>query len=256
MPNDEQLIWGIHAVLELLRGRPKQVRDITIQKGKAGPKLQEIIDLARHHQVRVRFEPRLKVPAEAGRVNHQGVMARVHPVATVALDELLAGLDSGPDAPVLLALDSIQDPHNLGAIIRSAVAAGVAGILLPKDRSAPLSGTVAKVAVGALGRVPICTVTNLVAALKDLQARGFWVFGAAGDTEETIYSADFSGRVCLVVGGEGKGLRPLVRQQCDHLVAIPMQGRVESLNASVATAVILFEIMRQRMAADSVVAVP
>ncbi len=243
--SDDELIWGIHAVLDFLRDRPRQVRELTVQKGKASPKLQEIIDLARSQQLRLRFEPRLKVPG-AGTVNHQGVIARVQQVATVPLDELLARLDAVSPPPLLLALDSIQDPHNLGAIIRTAAAAGVAGILLPKDRSAPLSGTVAKVAVGALGRVAVSIVTNLDAALRQVQEQGFWVYGAAGEAAASIYATDFSGRVCLVVGGEGKGLRPLVRERCDHLVAIPMAGGMESLNASVATAVILFEMVRQR----------
>jgi len=247
MAIDDELIWGIHAVLELLRSQPRQVRDITIQKGKASAKLQEIIDLARSHQLRLRFESRLTVPG--GQVNHQGVVARVQPVATVPLDDLLTRLDAASQPSILLALDSIQDPHNLGAIIRSAAAAGVAGILLPKDRSASLSGTVAKVAVGAVGRVPVSMVTNLDAALRQVQEHGFWVYGAAGEAAASIYQTDFSGKVCLVVGGEGKGLRPLVRERCDHLVAIPMQSAMESLNASVATAVILFEMVRQRTAA-------
>ena len=247
MPDDD-LIWGIHAVAGVLRDRPRQIRELTIQKGKASPKIQEIIDLARKHQLKIRFELRLRVPGGSGKVNHQGVMARMQRVATVSLDDLLAGLDDQLKPPIFLALDSIQDPHNLGAIIRSAAAVGVTAILLPKDRSAPLSGTVAKVAVGAMAHVAICTVTNLVNALKELQDHGFWVFGAAGEADQTLYEADFAGKVCLVVGGEGKGLRPLVRSQCDHLLSIPMQHGLDSLNASVATGVILFEMMRQRLA--------
>ena len=246
MKSDDDLIWGIHAVLGLLRDQPRRVRDLTIQKGKASPKLQEIIDLAREHQIRLRFEPRLRVPAGAGKINHQGVMARIQQVSTVSLEALLADLDASPEPPIVLALDSIQDPHNLGAIIRSAAAVGVKAILLPKDRSAPLSGTVAKVAVGAMAHVAICSVTNLVSSLKQLQEHGFWIFGAAGETDHTLYEADFVGKVCLVVGGEGKGIRPLVRSQCDHLVSIPMQHGLDSLNASVATGVILFEMARQR----------
>ncbi|MDH5297721.1 MAG: 23S rRNA (guanosine(2251)-2'-O)-methyltransferase RlmB [Desulfobulbaceae bacterium] len=245
----DQLIWGIHAVLEQLHSQPRQVRDITVQQGKGSVKLQEIIDLARQHNLRLRFEPRLKPPSELGPINHQGVIARVQSVPTVVLEDLLAGLADRQDPPVLLALDSIQDPHNLGAIIRSAVAAGVAGILLPKDRSAPLSGTVAKVAVGALAHLPICMITNLATALQQLKENGFWIYGTAGEAAHSIYQTDFAGKVCLVVGGEGKGMRPLVREQCDHLVAIPMHGPVESLNASVATAVVLFEMVRQREAA-------
>ncbi|MDH3360589.1 MAG: 23S rRNA (guanosine(2251)-2'-O)-methyltransferase RlmB [Desulfobulbaceae bacterium] len=247
MPIDDDLIWGIHAVIGVLRDQPRRIREITIQKGKSSPKLQEIIDLARTNQLRLRFETRLRVPADSGKVNHQGVMARMQRVATVSLDDLLVDLETHSEPPIILALDSIQDPHNLGAIIRSAAAVGVKGIILPKDRSAPLSGTVAKVAVGAMAHVSICMVTNLVTSLKQLQDNGFWVFGAAGEANHTLYEADFAGKICLVVGGEGKGMRPLVRSQCDHLVSIPMQHGLESLNASVATGVILFEMMRQRL---------
>ena len=247
MSTDDDLIWGIHAVLGLLRDQPRRIREITIQKGKSSPKLQEIIDLARTNQLRLRFETRLRVPSGSGKVNHQGVMARMQRVATVSLDDLLAGLEAHSEPPIILALDSIQDPHNLGAIIRSAAAVGVTAIILPKDRSAPLSGTVAKVAVGAMAHVSICMVTNLVNSLKQLQEHGFWVFGAAGEADQTLYEADFAGKVCLVVGGEGKGMRPLVRSQCDHLISIPMQHGLDSLNASVATGVILFEMMRQRL---------
>ena len=246
MSTDDDLIWGIHAVLGVLLDQPRRIRDITIQQGKSSPKLQEIIDLARTHQLRLRFETRLRFPDGTGKVNHQGVMARMQRVATVTLDDLLADLESHSEPPIILALDSIQDPHNLGAIIRSAAAVGVTAIILPKDRSAPLSGTVAKVAVGAMAHVTICMVTNLVTSLKQLQDNGFWIFGAAGEANHTLYEADFGGKVCLVVGGEGKGMRPLVRSQCDHLVSIPMQHGLESLNASVATGVILFEMMRQR----------
>ncbi len=245
MPDDDDLIWGIHAVLGQLRDQPRRIRDLTIQEGKASPKLQEIIDLARKHQLRLRFETRLRVPG-GGKVNHQGVMARMQQVTTVSLEALLDDLAECSEPPILLALDSIQDPHNLGAIIRSAAAVGVTAIILPKDRSAPLSGTVAKVAVGAMAHVTICTVTNLVSSLKQLQEHGFWIYGAAGEANGTLYEADFAGKVCLVVGGEGKGIRPLVRSQCDHLISIPMQHGLDSLNASVATGVILFEMMRQR----------
>ena len=246
MPTDDDLIWGIHAVLGALRDQPRRIRDITLLKGKTSAKLQEIIDLARTHQLRLRFESRIRIPDGAGKVNHQGVVARMQRVDTLSLDTLLAGIEDHAEPPLFLALDSIQDPHNLGAIIRSAAAVGVNAILLPKDRSAPLSGTVAKVAVGAMAHVSICMVTNLVEALKQLQEHGFWIFGAAGDADHTLYEADFAGKVCLVVGGEGKGMRPLVRSRCDHLISIPMRQGVESLNASVATGVILFEMMRQR----------
>ena len=236
------LIWGIHPVYELLRVDPQQILEIRVLTRSA--KLKKIIDLAREQQVPCRLER--EFPELSARIIHQGILARIKPLPTMSLPELLkiAGPQTGQ--PLLLALDSIQDPHNFGAIIRSAAAAGVKGIIYPKDRSAPLSGTVAKVSVGAVSRMNLCPVTNLVSALQKLQKEGFWVFGAAGEAEQSIYQADFKGPVCLVIGGEEKGIRALVRRQCDFLISIPMHGGMESLNASIAAAIIMFEIIRQK----------
>lgn len=240
------LIWGIHPVLELLQTKPQQVQEITIQKSKGGPKIQEIITLAKSHNRKIRFSPFLKVPGIAD-ANHQGVIARIAAVLTLTLDDLLAKNKQPGASPLFLTLDSIQDPHNLGAIIRSASAAGANGIILPKDRSAPLGGTAAKAAAGAISHMDICQVTNLVDTLKRLKEEGFWIYGTAAEAEKTIYQTEFDGPICLVTGSEEKGLRPLVRKHCDFLVSIPMRSTLDSLNASVATAVILYEILRQRL---------
>lgn len=246
------LIWGVHPVLELLRSRPGQVREIIIQKSKSGGKIEEIIQLARASQRKIRFEQHITLPAAGGPPpRHQGVIARIASHTLHSLDALLSLLADQAAPPLLLALDSIQDPHNLGAIVRSASAAGVSGIILPKDRSAPLAGTAAKVAAGALAHMHICQVTNLAAAMKRLKKEGFWIYGAAGEANRTIYQTDFSGPICLVIGGEEKGIRPLIREQCDFLVAVPMHSPLDSLNASVAAAVILFEIVRQQQSADT-----
>lgn len=236
----EILIWGLHPVLEILRTSPEQILEISAQKSCAQKKLLEITSLAEKNLVKISIIDRITIPGEDN-PNHQGIIARMKGHRSVALDELL---DSQP--ALLLALDSISDPHNLGAIIRSAAAAGVAGILIPKNRAAQITGTVAKVAAGALAHIKICQITNLSDSLHKLKNAGYWIFGAAGEGQQTIYETDFSGPTCLVIGSEGAGIRPLVKKQCDFLVNIPMRSKINSLNASVATGIILFEIARQK----------
>lgn len=244
VPGQEQIspnwIWGIHPVLELLRVNPSHIREIIIQAGKSGDKLNQIREIAAQNSISVHSRKTLINEAQS----HQGVEAKTKPVSFLSLDELLQKTKSAQ--PLFLALDSIQDPHNLGAIIRSASAAGVHGILIPKDRSAPITGTVAKTAAGAIAMVNFCQVTNLSEALLQLKKNNFWIFGADGNAAKTIHSSDFQGPICLVIGGEGKGIRPLVKKNCDFLVSIPMHSTLDSLNASVATGVILFEVARQR----------
>lgn len=175
----------------------------------------------------------------------QGVSARiVFPFVT--FDELLNSLKGTSSPPLILALDSIQDPHNLGAIIRSAVAAGANGLILPKDRSASITATVIKVSAGAVFHLPVCKVTNLVNCFSVLKEAGIWIFGATRDGATPVYDVDLTVPACLVIGSEGKGLRPFVAENCDLHISIPMQGSLDSLNASVAAGIILFETVRQR----------
>lgn len=246
---DHDIIWGINPVHEFLTSRPDQVKEIAVLKSKTNPRLQEIIDLARTHGVRVQFKTELFLPKGSGNTNHQGVTARTLPTPVLTLEELLAVLADEKAPPLLIALDSIQDPHNLGAIIRSAGAAGVAGIILPRDRTAPLAGVAAKVSAGALAHVRICLVTNLVAGLKKLQENGIWIYGTDAKANSSVYETDLTGPACLVIGGEGKGLRPLVKEHCDFTISIPMHSSLDSLNASVAAAIVLFETVRQRQKA-------
>lgn len=243
-PDTDDILWGIHPILELLRLQPKKVREVVIQQGKGGAKLQEIIALAQEQGVKIRFLPGQRFPSSPDKT-HQGVLAKTAPVSTCSLHELLKKAKE-EEQPLIVALDSIQDPHNLGAIIRTAAAAGATGIILPKDRSAPLNATAAKAAAGAMAHLKLCLVTNLVTSLQAIKEKGFWVYGAAGEAKNTVYGTTFAGSVCLVIGGEDKGMRPLVREQCDELVSIPMAGSLNSLNASVAAGVILFEVVRQR----------
>ncbi len=237
-------MWGIHPILELLRSQPRTIQSISILQGKGSTKLQAIIDLARSHDVKVKFVSKIRQPEDM-HMNHQGVIAQVMPHATLTDEEFMEML-AEKDTPLILALDSIQDPHNLGAIIRTAVAAGADGLILPKDRSAPLSGTVLKISAGALPHLPVCLTTNLVRMLQKLKEKNIWICSTLKGSGQTIYSTDLTLPLCLVIGSEEKGIRPLVRKQSDLEVSIPMTGIMDSLNASVAAAVVLFEIQRQR----------
>jgi len=241
----DDLIWGINAVREALETR--SLGELAVQKGKGGPRIQGIISRARGQGVRVRFveSARLGVPSGA---RHQGVVGRRSAVAFLSLDRLLDHLSRQPDeVSRLLILDCIQDPGNFGSILRSALAAGFRYIIVPRQRSAPVSGTVARTSAGAVAHLRFCRVGNLVEAMKSLKECGFWVYGAvsSGDAA-SIYETDFSGKIALVVGSEGKGIRPLVQQHCDHLITIPMQSDFDSLNVSVAAAIIMFEMVRDR----------
>lgn len=241
------ITWGIHPVTEILHQSPKTVAEIFILKGKKQTKIQDIIDLAKANGIRVKFEEDFFIVSENDtKCNHQGVIAKTMAVATVDEKTFLASLEESETPPLLLALDSIQDPHNLGAILRSAAAAGVTGVIIPKDRSAPLSGTVQKIAAGALAHLQIILVTNLSAFLQMLTHYNVWNYGTVKDNATSIYQTDLTGPVCIVIGNEEKGLRPLVAKQCDFKITIPMQGDLDSLNASVAAGITLFEVVRQR----------
>jgi len=183
---------------------------------------------------------------EKAQGNHQGVAARAKPVQAKGENELLSQLDALDGAPLLLVLDTITDPHNLGACLRTADAAGVHAVIAPKDKAVGITATVSKVACGAAESVPFYQVTNLARTLKELQDRGIWLFGTAGEASESVYKTDLKGPIAIVMGAEGKGLRRLTREACDHLIHIPMAGDVSSLNVSVATGVCLFEAVRQR----------
>ncbi len=246
-PHDDELLWGLNAVWEALEAGSRGISEIFIQQGKAGPRLQQIIDRARESAIPVRFvdASRMRVPRTC---KHQGVVARQAEVQLLSWANLLDELEEQGAVAKILALDSIQDPRNLGSILRSALAAGFTKIILTKERSAPVTGTVARTSAGAIAHLQIYTVTNLAESLKQLKDKGFWVFGAVAEKEATsCYDSDFSGQVCLVIGSEGKGIRPLVRKQCDILVTIPMQATFNSLNASVAAAILMFEITRRSL---------
>lgn len=245
--SDETWIWGRHPVLQAIEAGT--VQHVILADGLAPTAvLRDIERAASAHSIPLRHVPLANIGKRAPGQNTQGVMALIRAVPAVDLHELLEqGLTS--ENPIfLLVLDEIQDPHNLGALIRSAAAAGVDGIVLPERRAAPLTGTVAKTSAGTISRVQITRVGNLARALDIIKQAGIWTVGLDGDADTALYSGDLAGPLALVVGGEARGLRRLTRDRCDVLVRIPMAPGVESLNASVAGSVALFEAVRQRQA--------
>ena len=232
------VLSGIHPIAEALRAG-RALDRVLIAQGAGGPRLQQIIDLARQASVPVRFEQRAALDRLAGSSAHQGVVA-------LGAAQKYAALDTVPDAGMLVVLDGVEDPHNLGAIIRTAHAAGSAGVVIPERRAAGLTDVVAKAAAGALEHLPIIRVTNLNRTLEDLKKRGYWIYGVDERGSEDYDRVDYTAPTALVLGGEGKGLHDQVRKRCDVLVRIPMAGKISSLNVSVAAGVVLFDWKRRR----------
>ncbi|MCH4564077.1 23S rRNA (guanosine(2251)-2'-O)-methyltransferase RlmB [Halomonas sp. EGI 63088] len=247
MPGGLDAVFGVHAVRALFE-RGEAPRELWVQEGEAGQRLAELVDQARACGARVRMQPRDELDHLAQGAAHQGIAAFCPPLAAEGEASLWLKLEAWPHEapPLLLVLDGITDVHNFGACLRSADAAGAHGVVVPKDRAAPLNATVRKVACGAAESVPVYQVTNLARALARMKEFGVWVTGTAGEAESSVYEADFAGPVALVMGAEGKGMRRLTREACDTLVKLPMAGSVSSLNVSVATGVCLFEAVRQR----------
>ncbi|AIZ35383.1 23S rRNA (guanosine(2251)-2'-O)-methyltransferase RlmB [Pseudomonas parafulva] len=240
-------IYGVHAVQALLQHHPKRVKQIWLSEGRSEPRLQALLALAGENRVAVGQAERRELDAWVEGV-HQGVVAEVSPSQVwgeAMLEELL---ERSETAPLILVLDGVTDPHNLGACLRTADAAGATAVVIPKDKSATLTAVVRKVACGAAEVIPLVAVTNLARTLEKLQQRGLWVVGTAGEAEQEIYQQDLTGPLVMIMGAEGKGMRRLTREHCDFLVKLPMAGSVSSLNVSVATGVCLFEAVRQRQA--------
>lgn len=243
--SDLEKVYGVHAVEALLRHHPRRVKRLWVAEGRQDPRVQALLNLAEEHRISAGQRERRELDEWAEGV-HQGVVAEVSPSQVWGenmLDELLERCE-GP--PLLLVLDGVTDPHNLGACLRTADAAGVQAVIVPKDKSATLNATVRKVACGAAEVIPLVAVTNLSRTLEKLQQKGLWVVGTAGEAEKEVYDLDLSGPTVLVMGAEGKGMRRLTREHCDFLARLPMAGSVSSLNVSVATGVCLFEALRQR----------
>ena len=249
-----QYIYGIHAVDSLLRNNPKSIQRLWVQQGREDKRIASLLELAQNQGVPIAREPRQDLD-DMVKGRHQGVVAEtldepVHGDVSAANlwseAALLQFVEQATEPCLLLVLDSVTDPHNLGACLRNADAAGVQAVIVPKDNAARLTATVRKVAVGAAETVPLVQVTNLARTMKTLQQMGIWIIGTAGETDTCFYDVKLSGPMALVMGAEGKGMRRLTRENCDELVKLPMAGSVSSLNVSVATGICLFEIVRQR----------
>ncbi|MDT0582564.1 MULTISPECIES: 23S rRNA (guanosine(2251)-2'-O)-methyltransferase RlmB [Alteromonadaceae] len=241
----QELIYGLHAMTAVIDREPERIIEMFVLKGRDDERLTHIINQGRRHGISIQFCQRKTLDDKAGGEQHQGVIARAKPGKVLDEHDLDAIL-LNQSSPFLLLLDGVTDPHNLGACLRTADAAGVHAVIVPKDKSAALSPTVRKVACGAAEVIPLIQVTNLSRTIKSLQDAGVWVVGTAGEAEQSIYQCKLTGPTALVMGAEGKGMRRLTRENCDELIKLPMAGSVSSLNVSVATGVCLYEIVRQR----------
>ena len=240
------MIFGFHAVTARLRHEASSIEEIYVDATRHDRRMQELLRAAESAKVRIIQADDQRLNGMVGTRRHQGVVAKAGELSLARnLDELLDAIE-GP--PLLLVLDGVTDPHNLGACLRVADGAGAHAVIAPKDRAVGLNATAAKVASGAADTVPYITVTNLARTMRELKERDIWLIGTTDDADKTLYEADFSGPAALVMGSEGEGMRRLTRENCDVLVSIPMHGAVESLNVSVASGVCLFEARRQRIA--------
>ncbi len=244
MSDDSRLIHGFHAVTAKLRHDPEGVREIYLAAGRQDARMRDLVQLAEGRGVRVVTLDMARLDGMASGAKHQGVLAKVAAQQRyVTVDDVLDGLS---EPALLLVLDGVTDPHNLGACLRVADAAGAHAVIAPKDRACGLNATAIKVASGAADTVPYIVVTNLSRTLRDLKERGIWTIGAAGEATQDLYAIEQKGATAWVLGAEGEGLRRLTRETCDELAKIPMYGAVESLNVSVASGICLFEARRQR----------
>lgn len=246
----KQWIAGINAVSAAVEHDADNVREVLIEAGAKNPRLTEIEAQARRKDIDVRRVATQALDGVVGTLRHQGVVARYAAAKTYSENDLQGLVEAAEGKALVLVLDGVQDPHNLGACLRSAAAAGATAVIFPKDKAVQVNATVRKTSAGAADSIPVIPATNLSRTLRDLQQMGVWIYGLAGEADTSFWSLDLRGNVALVLGGESDGLRRLTRENCDQLVKIPMPGGsdVESLNVSVASGVTLFEAVRQRHA--------
>ena len=244
LPDD--VLVGRNAVTEALKSG-RGINKLWIASGDREGSVSEIAALAKERGIVMQYVERAKIESFAGGHRHQGVLAYVAPVPYAELDDILKAAEAKGEAPFLVLLDELEDPHNLGALLRTADATGVHGILIPKRRSVSLNATVAKTSAGAVEYVPVARIGNIAQTLKKLKEKGFCVAGADMDGEKAYYEADLTGPLVLVVGSEGRGMSRLTKEACDFIVSMPMVGRINSLNASVAGSILMYESMRQRL---------
>jgi len=240
------LVFGLHAVMAVLERRPDDVLRLACADTRDDLRLRALLELAQARGLRPTRVPAQDLDRETGGAAHQGVIALLRPSAALDENGLLDLVVAAPAPQLVLVLDGVSDPHNLGACLRTADAAGANAVVAPRDRAAGLTPAVRKVAAGAAETIPFAQVTNLARCLKDLKAAGLWIAGMAGDGEQELYAADLGGDLALVMGAEGRGLRRLTRASCDFCLRLPMRGSVASLNVSVAAGIALFEARRQQ----------
>lgn len=242
-------LFGLHSVQAALDYSPKKIHKAWVDSGRQDKRLTQAIDDLLALGIEPEKVDRKKLDRLADGSNHQGIVIEVEMPGELLESDLKTAVENLSETALFLVLDNVQDPHNLGACLRTADATGVHGVIITKDNATGITPTVCKVASGAAETVPVYQVTNLSRTLRWLKGEGLWVMGAAGDTARTVYKTDFTVPMALVVGAEGKGLRRLTKEQCDMLVSVPMLGQVDSLNLSVATGVLLYEAVRQRLSA-------
>ena len=243
----KEIVHGIHAVSSIVKNNPERLIELFVLQGRRDKAVDPILQAARQAGVRPQETQRKTLDQKAQGENHQGVIAVVMPPKHYQEGDLPALFEKAGRKACFLVLDNVTDPHNLGACLRTADAAGVTAVIVPKDKSAKITSTVSKVASGAAETMPFVVVTNLARALRELQELGVWIVGTAGEATQTMYQVDMTGPVALVMGAEGSGMRRLTREHCDELISIPLAGSVSSLNVSVAAGVGLFEVVRQRL---------
>jgi len=250
MAKNDEIVFGLHAVTALLAATPERFIELWLLKGREDERMQPVITMAKQCGISIQHAQRKVLDEKSDNEQHQGVVARIRQGKTFTeadIDDIFQQAENKKQVPFFLILDGVTDPHNLGACLRNADAAGVQAIIVPKDNAARLTGTVRKVAVGAAESVPLVQVTNLSRTMKAMQDKGIWIIGTAGETDTCLYDVKLAGPMALVMGAEGKGMRRLTKENCDQLVKLPMAGSVSSLNVSVATGICLFEIVRQRI---------
>ncbi len=242
----QDLIYGIHAVSAALRSRPQQIRELWIEQSRQDQRVRLLLETAQARNIVVHLVKSSTLERIAGHAVHQGVVAHCRQAPMLQDRQLEAALAQHDGKPFYLVLDGVKDPHNLGACLRTGDAAGVDGVIVPRDRAVGITPAVRKVACGAAETLPVYRVANLARALEKMKKSGVWVVGLAADAPQSLYQADLQGPLALVLGAEQKGLRRLTRDKCDLLVSLPMAGGVESLNVSVAAGICLYEALRQR----------
>jgi len=242
----KEILYGIHPVFEALKAGRRDFFEVYIAKDKTSKRIDKLVAIAESMKVPVeRVEP-LTLKSMTGTDLHQGLGARTGPFPISEISDIFDCVQTDDENHLLLLLDNIMDPHNLGALIRTALCVGVDGIIIPKDRSVPPTPAVSKASAGALEHIRLVRVTNMVNTIKDLKEKGLWIAGMEKTSDKSIFFSDLTGPVAIVIGGEEKGMRPLVKKHCDFLMSIPQKGQVNSLNASVAGAVVMYEAFRQR----------